>query len=229
MSKRQQVRDKRVKETRRKRIVIASIISGAGLIIAAILMASTLKPVGDIIPLPDRARPESTDLTLGNPSAPVTVEIFSDFQCSACDNYWTQLEPSIIENYVIPGKVYYKYNTFNFIGDESFKAAEAAYCAADQGRFWDYHDLVFANWNGENVGTFTDKRLSAFAESINLDMSAFNQCFDNRQYKQKVLSDNVFAQSQGVSATPTFLVNGKSVYSNELVSAIDQALTESGN
>jgi len=69
MSKRQQIREKRVKETRRKRIFLASIISGAGLIIAAILIASTLKPVGDIVPLPDRSQPESTDLTLGNPSA----------------------------------------------------------------------------------------------------------------------------------------------------------------
>ena len=103
--------------------------------------------------LEEKTRPETNGLTMGNPEAKIVVEEFSDFQCIACYRFWTNFEPEFIEKYVATGDVLFKYVPFSFIGNESFQAAEAAYCAEEQGRFWDYHDMLFLNWNGENAGT----------------------------------------------------------------------------
>ncbi len=126
-----------------------------------------------------------------------------------------------IREYVETGLVYFKYSPFSFIGPESFQAAEAAYCANDQGKFWDYHDMLFNNWDGENVGNFNDQRLTAFADDINLDMSAFKQCFNNNTYQSQVVQDATYGQQAGVEGTPSFLVNGTLVYADALIETID--------
>jgi protein-disulfide isomerase len=82
-------------------------------------------------------------------------------------------------------------------------------CAADQNRFWDYHDILFANWNGENQGAFNDRRLVAFAENLNLDMEAFNQCFEANSHAEEINSDLEQGRSIGVTGTPSVFVNGR--------------------
>lgn len=176
------------------------------------------------------ARPQESGMSLGDPNAPVKVVEFADFQCTVCHQYWLQMEQSVITTYVDTGKVYYTFANFAFFGQESTDAAAAAYCANDQGRFWDFHDTIFANYQGENVGAYTRTRLTAMAEKIGLDMTAFNACFTSDKYTQKVKDDAAYATSLGITGTPTFQVNGKLVYANDLVSTIEAALTNpSGN
>ena len=106
-----------------------------------------------------QSRPQAQGLSMGDPNAPVKVEEYGDFQCPACRIFHESQEGQLIEKYIKTGLVYFTYTPFSFIGDESVKAAEAAYCAADQGKFWEYHDMLYANQTAENKGDFADSRL----------------------------------------------------------------------
>lgn len=112
------------------------------------------------------------------------------------------------------------------LGEESELAAQAAECANDQGRFWDYHDVLFANQEGENRGAFLSENLKRFAEALALDGMAFDSCLDSGKYASKVTDDTDEARQQGVNATPTILVNGKEVTStlDDVRAAIQEEL-----
>ena len=225
MGKRQEIRKKRIqKQKNQRKVVLISVIVLAVLVTAFIVYQST-KPVGEIKVIEEKTRPETDGLTMGDPNASIVVEEFGDFQCIACYRFWQSSEQDLINNYVATGKVLLKFVPFSFIGEESFQAAEAAYCANEQGRFWDYHDMVYLNWNGENTGNYNDKRLIAFATSIGLDEASFRTCLTSNQYNSEVQAGVQYGRSVGVSATPTFSVNGQLVYSNELFSKIDELLS----
>jgi protein-disulfide isomerase len=113
------------------------------------------------------------------------------------------------------GRVYYTYHFYPFVdgsnvGGESHQAANAALCASDQGRFWDYHDILIANWNGENQGSFSAAHLIAFAENLGLDMTTFNQCFQANTYANLINQDMLAGQTAGVhkNGTPSLFING---------------------
>jgi predicted DsbA family dithiol-disulfide isomerase len=168
--------------------------------------------------LPDFIRPANEltrDITLnntmGDPNAPVHIVEYVDFQCPFCLRFWKETEPQLIEEYVNTGRVYFEYRSYPVLGPESVLAAEAAYCARDQGRFWEFHDIMFTNWTGENVGDFTYEKLMQYAESIDLDMDEFEQCVSEGKHKETVEQDRVKAEADGVHATPTFLINGTRV------------------
>lgn len=145
---------------------------------------------------------------LGPPDAPVVIEEYSDFQCPYCQRFAQQTEPRIVEEYVKTGKVRFVYRHFAFIGEESVWAAQAAECAANQGRFWTYHDKVFANQAGENRGAFSRDRLKGFARSLELDQAKFNRCLDNNETLDRVQRDKAEAQRLQIRSTPSFFVNG---------------------
>lgn len=107
------------------------------------------------------------------------------------------------------------YVHFAFLGDESQWAAEASECAADQGAFWEYHDLLFERHGGENEGAFAKENLKAFADDLGLDGAAFAECLDSGKYADLVQQETEAAQSLGVSSTPTFVVNGAPVMGAE--------------
>ena len=102
-----------------------------------------------------------------------------------------------------------------WIGPESAAAAEAAYCAGDQGKFWDYHDMLFDNWTGENVGAFSTQRLQAFGEALGLKMDEFRPCLDTHKYANQVAQDRAGGEKLGVKATPTFFINGKQIVGSQ--------------
>ena len=118
---------------------------------------------------------------------------------SACDI--GRRPPQIIKAYVATGKVYYEYRSVGgFIGPDSALAAEAAYCAGDQNKFWEYHDVLFSNWTGENVGDFAAPKLRQYAASVGLEPNTFDQCLNQGKYVGQVQQDH---------STPSFLINGK--------------------
>jgi protein-disulfide isomerase len=169
-------------------------------------------------------KPEEKELNLGDPNAPVKVVEFADFQCPYCQLYWKQTEPTIISTYIATKKVYYTYSPMAFIGQESILAAEAAYCANDQSKFWEYHDYIFSNQTGENSGDFTQTKLITFAKNLNLDVNTFESCLNSGKYATKVDEDNTYAAQQGVNSTPSFVINGKIYSSSDLQQAIEDAL-----
>jgi protein-disulfide isomerase len=212
MSKRQEMRDKRLRQQRNQRILIIAGVSVIALAVALLLILPTLKPVGSIAEHPLMNRPQVKFNAMGDPNAPVKIIEYSDFQCPYCAQFVTKTEQQIIDAYVATGKVYFEYHSFSdYIGAESARAAEAAYCAGDQDKFWEMHDIIFANQTGENVGAFTDKRLNAFASKLGLDSAKFSDCFNGGKYSSQVKQDGVDAQKAGVKATPSFVINGKLV------------------
>ena len=114
----------------------------------------------------------------------------------------------MIEEYVNTGKVYFEFRSYPFLGPESVSAAEGAYCAGDQNKFWEFHDTLFTNWTGENVGDFTQEKLIQYAKALDLNMAEFESCLSGEKHKGTVDQDKAQAAADGVSATPTFLING---------------------
>ena len=210
MSKRQELRDKRARQERNQRLLIIAGVAVVAIAIALLLILPTLQPVGTIAEHPLMNRPQVKFNAMGDPNAPVKIIEYSDFQCPYCAQFVKNTEQQIIDAYIATGKVYFEYHSFSdFIGPESARAAEAAYCAGDQNKFWEMHDIIFANQTGENAGAFTDKRLKAFAAKIGLDTAKFNDCFTSGKYADQVKQDGVAATQAGVKATPSFVVNGK--------------------
>lgn len=109
------------------------------------------------------------------------------------------------------GRVRFGVQQLAFLGNESQWAAEASECAAEQDAFWNYHDRLFAQQAGENLGGFRKDRLKQFAVDLGLDTAAFDACLDSGRYVQFVRDQTAAAQALGVRSTPTFLVNGQSV------------------
>ena len=105
------------------------------------------------------------------------------------------------------GKVRLGYLHFAFLGEESQWAAEASECAAEQDKFWEYHDLLFARQSGENRGAFSKENLKKFSEEMDLDQKQFAECLDSGKYASLVSGQTSFAQQLGVQSTPSFIVN----------------------
>lgn len=224
MGKRQEIRNRRQAKVRRQQRTAIIVVVAAALLVSGFVIVQALRPIGEIKPLTVRDHPQANELAMGNPNAAIVVEEFSDFQCVACFNFWQSMEEEFISKYVATEQVYFKYVPFSFIGEESFQAAEAAYCANEQNSFWPYHDMVFGNWTGENIGNFNNDRLVAFGEEIGLDAGALRSCLTGNKYNSEVQQGVVYGNQNGVSATPSFLVNGQLVYAGELFAKIDELL-----
>jgi len=110
----------------------------------------------------------SSDFVLGNQNAPITIVLYVDFQCPFCGKFFKETEQTVLANYIKDGKVKLVSRDFAFLGDESLRAAEAARCAGDQGKFWEYHDYLFTHQNGENKGNFSNLNLKTFAKALGL-------------------------------------------------------------
>ena len=117
--------------------------------------------------------------------------------------------PQLIQEYVNTGKVRYVFKYYPFLGEESYYAAEATECASDQGKFWEYHDLLFSLWQGEGVGTFLPVKLKTYAGQLALDTQTFATCLDTRRDQFTVLADKRDGAQAGVKYTPTLFLNGQ--------------------
>jgi protein-disulfide isomerase len=228
MSKRQQIREQNRKSQQRQQTLIILILSGMALIIAGIFVIPRfLNPTDsgsvEIVHPSGPVPTQSQGLFMGDPNAPVKVVEYSDYLCSHCADFAQDLQPSIIEEYVNTGLVYFEYIPFSFMGPESFTAAEAAYCAADQNKFWEYHEYLFSNVT-ETPSAYSNALLQRYAEELNLDMDIFNECFNSGKYSQQLQDNLERGHAQGVAGTPTFFVNDRQAGMINLIQTIDDAL-----
>lgn len=134
----------------------------------------------------------------GDKNAKVTLIEFSDYQCPFCGRHARDTLPQIEADYIKTGKVKYVFYDFPLsFHENAFKAAEAAHCAGDQGKYWEMHDRLFNNQTAL-------KDLTPYAQAIGLDMSKFQKCLDSGKYAAEVRKDTADGQNAGVSGTPTF-------------------------
>lgn len=203
-------------------LTVAALLLGGLVVVYA--MANQPRGTTDSLEAPIAAVPagQANGRTLGSAGAPVTIDIWSDFQCPGCRELATRIEPPIVSQFVVPGYARLVYHDAAFQGrkvasswDESEQAAAAARCAADQGRFWEMHDWLFANWNGENEGGFRPERLRLIAQSAELDMSAYDPCMAAGDKQQAASNETDQAAMDGVNMTPTILING-TVYTGSI-------------
>ncbi len=146
---------------------------------------------------------------LGEPTAPLTLVEWGDYQCSFCYQFYTDTKYSIFSNFVDNGKIRFVYKDFPAIGSASVLAAEASYCADDQNKYWAYHDELYKNWEGGNAEWINLDNLKKFAYNVGLDIDVFDKCVQNEKHKQKVLDSYSYAQSIGVKGTPIFAILDK--------------------
>jgi len=165
----------------------------------------------------------------GSPDAPVKVVEYADFQCPACASFTEQLEGTINKTYIETGKVQMIYHDFPLPQhNNAIKAAEAARCAGDQGQFWPMHALLFSRQNEWEGDRNVSPRLVRYAGELGLNTQSFDSCLATNTYTQALRDAAASAATQGINATPTFVVDGQKVDSSQLQQAIEAALAAKG-
>ena len=154
-------------------------------------------------------RTEDGNYCVGRADAAVTLDEYGDFQCPACGEFARTIEPQLRAAYFGTGKVRLVWHDYPWIGNESYFAAQAARCAGEQGGCWAYHDHLYANQRGENLGQFVPDNLKAFALEIGLDSATFDACLDAGRDLANLRDGVMHAIDRGVNVTPYFFVNDR--------------------
>ena len=216
-SKRQAMR-----ERRRSRQIVQSVVGYGitGVILLSVIIYTLTRPHAK--PL-DAARLAS-DPTLGGPaSAKVSIVEYSDFGCISCRAWHNSgVLKQVLDTY--GDKIRFVWKDLPIITPQSPKAAEAGQCAFDQGKFWEYHDILFSNWTGENVGDFTPDKLHKYALTLGLDTTTFDKCLSSGARQAQLDQDVANAKADGIRATPSFLINGKLLEGAQPFDAFQQAI-----
>src|SRR3989344_2150133 len=161
---------------------------------------------------------------LGNTDAPVTMLQIADFQCPFCKKFFDESFTAVKNEYIDTGKAKLIFVNLAFLGPESKNAAEAAMCAQDQGKFWEYHDELYKNQKGENLGTFSVKKLQEIAQGLNLNMSEFDSCADSDKHQKRIEKEAELASKYGLRVTPTLIINNTVVKGAQPTDNFRQAL-----
>ena len=222
MSKRQEFREKRRRAERRNRLLTIGLIVLGALIVAFFLIYPQIRPVPEIVQVTPVPRENVNGTAYGDPKAPVTLAEYSNFQCPYCKQFWSQTEAQVEDAYVKTGKVLmvdrsagnWVSGNIGGTGTESRDSAMAAYCAADQNKYWEMHDALFANNRDvEEQGSFSIRRLQQIAETVGLDMNTYNSCMSSNKHLDQVNKDFQDAKAAGITGTPffviTYTVNGE--------------------
>jgi protein-disulfide isomerase len=197
---------------------------GVGLVISAIIvvflvygqgMMKTSSPENSSQNIQNASQTVGLDLITGNVSpvlgsenAPITMIEFGDYQCFYCNNFFHNTESDIVTNYIDTGKVKMYFKDFTIIGQDSVTAANAAHCAQEQGKFWEYHDTLYSNWSGENTGWASLTNLVQFAKQLGLNQDQFNQCMAQSKYIPTIRNSVSDANNLGLTGTPDFFIIG---------------------
>ena len=212
---------KNLKKTRR--LHMPSIALGAGIAISCVALGIFLGNFIDeensqlLVETPNRLTTlvENGSPILGNVDAPLTLVEFGDYQCSFCKRHFEQTHDLIMKNYVATNKVKILFKDMIVTpGEDSIRAAHAAHCAKDQGMFWQYHYMLYNNWEGESTGWVTDHNLNKFAKNIDLNMNKFSECMSENKWMNLINASQADANIMGITGTPSFFLIGPE---NEIV------------
>jgi len=186
-------------------VIVVAIIAG--------ISVSSFSPTSETVNL-DMGRTHGTISTamgspiLGDPSAPITIVEFGDYQCEQCYAWFHETKPSIVQDYIDTGKANLVFVDLAFLGKDSIPASMATYCAEDQEMYWEYHDLLYNFQEGVDNGWANSERLKAFAFSLGLDKDLFESCLDSEKYSKRVQYNIQQAKDNGVRGTPGFFIVG---------------------
>ena len=243
MSKRREIEQQQAAADRKQGITIAVIIAAIAIVViggafalsrinGTSQTASSGRVLPTIKPATSEAPPnaQANQRAWGPADAPITIIEYIDYQCPHCGTFHMTVEPQVINAFANTGKVRYEIRALPFLDNgttESLDSAQGSYCAADQNKFWQYHNALFANQMGlitqeENVGGFSKTRLKDIAATIpGIDAAAFNSCLDSDSKKSNVQADYEEAAKRPVDRTPSFVVNGKLISGDARTQTVD--------
>jgi len=184
----------------------------AAVVIIAIIASASVSQTGNEALNLDMGQTHGTVSTamgspiLGSDSAPITIIEFGDYQCEQCYKWYHTTKDSIVQNYIETGKANLIFVDLAILGRDSPKAAAATYCAEEQGKYWEYHGLLYTYQEGVNSGWANSERLKAFAFDLKLDKELFDSCVDSGKFAKRVQFNTNEAKKQGATGTPTFII-----------------------
>jgi protein-disulfide isomerase len=243
MSKRRELEAQRQEQERKQWITIAAIIAGiAVVVIGGAVILSNVTGIGTgtnsnqtapVLPPikttsakpPPNAQPN--ELAWGPANSPIKIVEYLDYQCPHCQSFYKSFEPALTEAFAGTGKVRYELRPLPFLDrgtTESTDTAQGAYCAAEQGKAWEYHSLIFENHPSgyENIGNYSKGRIKEmFGTLAGVDAAKFAACLDSDQNKAKVNANAEEAATNKVQSTPSFVVNGKLITGDGRISSVD--------
>ena len=192
----------------KKKLIVAIV----GIAIVSALGASFSSYIGQVDQMTQDIQDESEVLSvnlpplLGSQTAHVTIIEMGDYQCEMCKRWYDNTRPAIIENFIDTGKANMFFIDYPILGTDSALAAEATYCADDQGKYWDYHVTLYDYQGHMNSGWANAERLKSFAFNLDLNMDEFEECLDSSKYDERVKLNWQKASAGGANSTPTFII-----------------------
>jgi protein-disulfide isomerase len=159
---------------------------------------------------------------LGDADAPVVMVEYGDFRCPFCGEFARETEPKLVDEYVESGTLRMEWRDFPYLGRESVRAALAARAAQEQGKFWEYHDLLYENQSGG----FSDERLVELARETHLDTEEFEADLGSARHQEAVTRDFREGQRIGITGTPTFLINGEMLAGAQPIEVFEDAIEQ---
>ena len=215
----------------RRRLLLGAVALAVAAVAVAILASELFHDRGGEPAMADEETPASASDHLcasglvpvdgrkcGPDSAPVKIIEMSDYQCPWCKRFVDTTEKEVEEQYAAAGLVQIEFRNFAVTGgnlpkevNEATLAAEAAECANDQGRYWEYHYKLYAEQQGENEGAFRPERLKQFAAELELNQQEFDACLDSHRHIDLIEREREEATSLGARGTPTLVINGQMV------------------
>ena len=176
-------------------------------------------------PLAQLARRQPDDaLAQGDVDAPVVMIAYSEFQCPFCGKFARDTAPTLMEKYVEDGTLRIEWRDFPYLGPESTTAALAGRAAAAQGRFWEFHDEMFAEQLPPNSGNLDQRYVESVARQVGLDLERFRVDLRSPRTEELVAADFREGQTVGVTGTPSFLINGTPVVGAQPTKVFEQVI-----
>jgi protein-disulfide isomerase len=162
----------------------------------------------------------------GDPNAPVTIMEFGDFECPMCASFATVSEPDLRERIIDKGLANFRYFDFPLtnLHPNTLAASLAASCAADQGKFWEMHDLIFNGqdqWNGQATSN-PRKVIDEYAKQLGIDMAAYGECFNSQKNLGRIQANKKAGDDRGVGGTPTIFIDNIQLPSGASVDRMKQ-------
>ncbi|MSQ42360.1 MAG: hypothetical protein EXR65_04915 [Dehalococcoidia bacterium] len=196
--------------------VAASIVAVLAVVAVLIALNPPAASAGTAPYVPIARAAAAHGRVLGDPNAPVRIVAYEDFQCPYCRVYTTYTEPAVVREFVETGIASIEFHPLSFLGEDSKRAAEAAECAADQHRFWEFHDVLFLRQGHENAGAFGAARLKRYAREVaaqvgGFDVEAFDRCLQSGEKRAVVAELARQAQERGIFLTPSFEIDGRAL------------------
>lgn len=147
----------------------------------------------------------------GSESATLDLIEFGDYQCPFCEKFFQQTEPQVTNEYVNSGKIKFYFLDYAIVGPDSLTLSEGAWCADEQGKYYEYHNYAYSHQGTENSGWGSIEKVKAFASDLGLDTQKFNSCLDSKKYESRIQQLYQLGQSLGITGTPTMFIGNEKI------------------